>query len=134
MKALPHQKARVIALRKQGLTYSEILARVPVAQSSVSLWCRDVQLSHKQNVRIAQVRNEGIKLGASIRHNRAIALKQSIVQSAADEIKHISTRELWLIGVALYWAEGSKQSVKTVSQGIKFTNSDANMIKILTSG
>lgn len=39
----------VRALRSQGLSYREILARVRVSKSSVSLWCRDVELEPHQN-------------------------------------------------------------------------------------
>lgn len=81
-------------------------------------------------MRIKKVRADGVKLGATTRHNNAAKLKREIIVKAANEITTISKRELWLIGIALYWAEGSKQSTKTVSQGIKFTNSDPYMIKL----
>lgn len=114
----------------QGLTYSEILEQIPVAQSSISLWCRSVPLTFKQTKRIQKIRTEGIKNGALTRHNNAIKLKEDIILKSAGEISDISDRDLWLIGIALYWAEGSKQKTKTVSQGIKFTNSDPSMIKL----
>ena len=34
------------------------------------------------------------------------------------------------MGVMLYWAEGSKQKVHLVSQGVAFSNSDPMMVKI----
>ena len=34
------------------------------------------------------------------------------------EIDNISERELWLAGIMLYWAEGSKQKETNVSVGI----------------
>lgn len=42
----------------------------------------------------------------------------------------LTNREIWLIGSALYWAEGSKQKELTPSTGIVFTNSDPEMFKI----
>lgn len=130
MKALPKLREKAITLRKQGMTYSEILKLVPVAQSSISLWCRNIPLTAEQTNHIQQARTEGIKRGATSRHNQATKLKQDIISSSASEILTISNRDLWLIGIALYWAEGSKQGPKTISQGIKFTNSDSKMIKV----
>ncbi|KKU45706.1 MAG: hypothetical protein UX64_C0025G0004 [Microgenomates group bacterium GW2011_GWC2_46_7] len=112
------------------MTYSEILKLVPVAQSSISLWCKDIKLGQIQIDRIQKIRAEGVKLGARNRHDAATKLKKQIITRATNEIKTVSKKELWLIGIALYWAEGSKQSLKAASQGVKFTNSDPNMIKI----
>ncbi len=47
-----------IALRKKGLSYREILKRVFVAKSTLSLWLGDVGLSKKQKQRITQKRIE----------------------------------------------------------------------------
>lgn len=130
MRALKRLQKQAISLRKQGLTYSEILKQVPVAQSSISLWCRNVPLTKSQRARIEKVRNDGVKLGAVTRHNTAVKTREKTILGAKQMIENISDRELWLIGVALYWAEGSKQSAKDVSQGVKFTNSDPEMIKL----
>lgn len=43
-------------LRRQGLSYSEIANRLNVAKSSVSVWCRDIQLSKKQIARLERIR------------------------------------------------------------------------------
>lgn len=123
-------RQKAIKLRKKGLSYSEILKLVPVAQSSISLWCRQVTLTPNQIARLQKLREEGVHRGSVQRHITASKLKQDIIFRATEEIKRISNRELWLIGVALYWAEGSKQHKKSVSQGVKFTNSDPNMIMI----
>lgn len=44
MKAKVDAQQAVRDLRAQGLSYREILQRVPVAKSSISLWCRTVEL------------------------------------------------------------------------------------------
>ena len=46
------------------------------------------------------------------------------------DITHITKRELWLIGVALYWAEGSKEKEYYPGSGIQFGNSDPRMIQV----
>ena len=130
MKALPKLRAKAIALRREGLSYSEILKLIPVAQSSISLWCRDIELTKTQVSRLKILRREGVERGAALRQSIASKLKQEIISRSIKEVKQITDRELWLIGVSLYWAEGSKQHRTSVSSGIKFTNSDPNMIKI----
>lgn len=130
MKALPNLKAKAIALRKEGLSYSEILKQIPVAQSSISLWCRNIKLTKVQVSRLKKLRQEGVERGSFLRHEIASKQKQDIISRSIKEVKQITNRELWLIGIALYWAEGSKQHSTSVSSGIKFTNSDPNMIKI----
>ncbi|MDO8492324.1 MAG: hypothetical protein Q7S34_01630 [bacterium] len=52
-----------------------------------------------------------------------------ILKKAEKEVGQVSNRELWLIGVALYWGEGSKQKEYYPSAGVSFSNSDPIMIK-----
>ena len=37
---------------------------------------------------------------------------------------------MWLIGTALYWAEGSKQKEYQPGSGVKFSNSDPKMVAL----
>lgn len=57
-----------------------------------------------------------------------IKRETTTIQAAKKEIMRISNRELWLIGTALYWAEGAKQKEHNVSQKVSFNNSDPKMI------
>ncbi len=123
-------RAKAVSLRKQGLSYSEILKVVPVAQSTISVWCKDIVLDNRQLARLQNLRELGVQRGATTRHNYAEVIKKSIYDRSVAEVGTITDRELWLIGTALYWGEGSKQRSKTGSQGVKFTNSDPSMIKL----
>ena len=49
-------KLEAIELRKAGLTYSEILSKIPVAKSTLSDWLYSVGLSKKQKQRITEKR------------------------------------------------------------------------------
>jgi len=124
------EKQKAITLRKKGLSYNEILKRVPVAKSTLSLWLRDIRLAKRQKQRFTKKRRMAqIKAQQTCRNNR-IKVTEEIKLLARKEIDKISERELWLIGVALYWAEGTKQKETNVSQAVRFGNSDANMVKI----
>jgi hypothetical protein len=95
----------------------------------VSVWVRDVPLSKKTMISIknrshtaaavekrreARLRNED--------HKRNVALSKAV-----DEIPTLTGRELFLIGIALYWGEGTKKK-----RGVaEFTNSDPVMVKVM---
>lgn len=126
------EKVKAIELRKQGKTYSEIQKIIPISKSCLSYWLRDTKLNMWQLKRIYQknleIRRKFIDYN-QFKRKQAIATKNYISQLAQREIKRISRRELKLIGAALYWAEGTKISVR--GGLISFTNSDAVMIKLI---
>lgn len=129
MKVLERNKA--IKLRRRGRTFGEILKEVSVSKSTLSYWLRDIALTQKQVSRI-QYKNDKIK-EKFIRHNElkkkeANDRKEAIINSAIREIDAISKRDLKLVGVALYWAEGYKGERST---GADFINSDPAMIKLM---
>lgn len=123
-------REKAIDLRKQGFTYSEILERIPVAKSTLSLWLRSVGLSKKHEQRITEKKLMSAKKGADIRRQQRIKKSEIIENRAKKEVGGISRKELLLIGVALYWAEGSKQKEHNISQKVAFSNSDPEMLKL----
>ncbi len=123
-------KQHVIALRKAGKTYSEILAKIPVAKSTITLWLQDVHLAKKQKQRITAKKIAASIRGGLARKTDRINRTKIIHEVAKNEIFQISKRELWLIGIALYWAEGSKSKIHNPSLGIVFTNSDYEMVQV----
>lgn len=130
MITLSQQKQVAIQLRKQGKTYSEILAVVPVAKSTLSLWLRSVGLSKAQTQRITKKRCDAQKRGAQARKQQRLDSTRNILTSAKQEIGALSPRERLLIGATLYWAEGAKEHEgTTVSQPVDFGNTDAAMLR-----
>ncbi len=122
------EKERAIKLRKRGFSYSEILKEVPVAKSTLSLWLRSVGLAKKQKQRLTEKRVAAALRGAMAKRDYRLAITKEIKDKARNEIKRLSTRELWLVGTALYWAEGSKE--RTKSSNVQFGNSDPQMIRL----
>lgn len=117
-------------LRREGKTYSEILRVIPVAKSTISLWLQEVGLSKPQKQRITEKRIQGQRRGAEARRSERIARQTHIIQKACSEIGSISNRELWLIGSALYWAEGSKEKEYKTGSRTAFSNSDPKMLAL----
>jgi len=66
----------------------------------------------KQKQRLTEKKLVAIKKGGEARHRERIKRTKEIKTTAKKEIKEISDRELWLIGIALYWAEGTKEKNK----------------------
>jgi len=122
------EKQKAIKLRKEGKTYSEILAEIPVAKSTLSEWFKSVQLAKSQKQRITKKRKASALRGAESRHQTRLSEVKSFERDGLTDVGAISARELWLIGVALYWAEGSKQHEHSPSTGVVFNNSDSRML------
>lgn len=123
-------KQKAIELRKAGKTYSEILQEIPVAKSTISLWLREVGLSISQKQRITEKRKQAQRKGAFIQKYKRIKRQKELIRNAKLEIKSLSEKELWLIGIALYWAEGSKEKEGNPGSGVSFSNSDPRMIAL----
>ena len=122
------EKERAIKLRKQGFSYSEILKEIPVAKSTLSLWLRSVGLSKKQKQRLTEKKLASMKKGWEACRRKRLNITELIKSEARKEIKKITKRDLWLIGTALYWAEGAKEKKWNSGVSLKFSNSDPIMI------
>lgn len=102
-------RARARELRLQGMTYDRIQLELGCSKSSISLWVRDLpkpERTHRPTgtdmVRAQQGRAEA--------HARRKTGYEETRQSAREEIGTLTDRELFLLGVGLYWAEGARQS------------------------
>lgn len=130
MKAKTKEKYLAIKLRKQGLSYSEIKEKIPVSQATLSLWLKSVILSEVHTKRLEDRIKKGQIKGAKMRRQKRISDTQEIYRAAKQDIGRISRRELWLMGTALYWAEGTKAKSYRPSCGLIFSNSDPEMIRV----
>lgn len=127
-------REKAINLRRKGLSYSEILQKIPVAKSTLSLWLRSVGLSKKQIQRLSRKKLLAIRKGGQSRKKWRLDSTKLIKKQAHLEIKkkikRIDTRDLWLMGIMLYWAEGSKDKEYKPGQSVIFSNSDSLMINV----
>ena len=84
------EKNKAIELRKQGLSYKEILEQISVAKSSLSLWLRNVGLSKKQKQRLTKKKIASALRGALSRKNQRLDIVKRISGAAKDEIGKIN--------------------------------------------
>ncbi|OGM98461.1 MAG: hypothetical protein A2915_00665 [Candidatus Yanofskybacteria bacterium RIFCSPLOWO2_01_FULL_41_34] len=118
-------------LRKGGYSYSEIQKFCSVPKSTLSYWFRGIKLSEPQLVRLKKKRIEAVQRGSKIRTLKTHKAIEEIQKTSAKDIGQISKRELWLMGVVLYWRERllNKQD-SDLKKGVRFTSSDPNLIKL----
>lgn len=127
MKSKEKSLARI--LRSRGYSMKEISRKLSISKSTVSLWVGDIELTPEQKRRLSEkgVSKAVIEQRRATRLTNENARRQLIVDAAKEQIKDITFRELWLIGVMLYWAEGGK----TLRGVVRFSNSDPEMIRIM---
>jgi hypothetical protein len=121
-------RERARALRREGMTYDRIQVELGCSKSSISLWVRDLPKPEPRYTPEEQraLMNEGL---ARMRSARDEERKQA-KERAAAEVGSLSPRELFLIGVGLYWAEGSKDKPYARREDVLFVNSDPGMIRV----
>ncbi len=130
MRSLVGEKKLAIQLRKRGKTYGEILKKVSVSKSSLSLWLRKVEVPSEFISRIRQKKLEAVALGWEARRRERIDRTQRITDAARREVKKLFIEPLWLVGVTLYWAEGHKEKLWRTGTLVTFTNMDENTVII----
>ena len=125
------EKENAIALRKQGKTYSDILRAIPVAKSTLGIWLKEAKLSIPEQQKFTEEKRLASLRGGQAKKKQRIEKRSQILSNAKSDISHISTHELFLIGVTLYWAEGSKEKEYRPGSTFAFSNMDPKIIQIL---
>ncbi|MFD8129347.1 hypothetical protein [Streptomyces mirabilis] len=114
-------------LRLQGWTYDQIQMELGCSKGSISLWVRDLPKPERRDP------SEQAKLASRKRWDHELAVRdeerQKTKAAAAAEIGTLSDRELFLVGVGMYWAEGSKDKPYDRRENVTFVNSDPGMIE-----
>lgn len=124
-------RARAIGLRRDGLTYNEIAAQLKVSKSSLSLWLRDVVLDPEAAARLDAARNSGRNKGASSRRTTREQREREIKAAAIRDMPGaFGDMEIFVAGLALYWAEGAKAKPWSPSRGVSLINSDPDVIRV----
>jgi len=131
MKLRLEDKRKAIELRIQGKSFREIRSIIPnLSKSTLSGWLKNVKLTPEQEKRLRKnikkiTYNARVK-SAWTRKQKRIAQIKYITKQARKELPSLLKNPLFLIGLSLYWAEGSKSS-----ESVQFTNSDPRLIKIM---
>jgi hypothetical protein len=124
-------KPQAIKLRKQGKTFPEIRSVVgDIPKGTLSNWLKDIELTKKQSERIRQIMSDkgaiGRHLGAQKNHKNRIERLLKIEQIAKAEFEKFHQEPLFIAGLVLYLAEGSKKS-----EQFQFMNSDPKLVNYM---
>ncbi|MFG2643684.1 hypothetical protein ACGFYP_22255 [Streptomyces sp. NPDC048370] len=121
-------RERARELRAGGMTYDQIQVELGCSKSSISLWVRDLPKPERQRTReeASAIARKGWEATLRVREEERTRTKQA----AAAEVGILSDRELFLMGVGLYWAEGTKDKPHARRERVAFVNSDPGMIKV----
>jgi transcriptional regulator with XRE-family HTH domain len=112
--------------RIEGASIKEIARRTGAAQSSISRWVRDIELTEEQReaLRIAAYNGhvKGRTMNALLRREARL-----IAQEEGRSLARQGDR-CFAAGCMLYWAEGSRNR-----NSIRFVNSDPEMVRFFVS-
>ncbi|MFC7220466.1 hypothetical protein ACFQLX_20205 [Streptomyces polyrhachis] len=122
-------RAKARELRLQGMSYDEIQLELGCSKSSISLWVRDLP---KPEPRRTKVEQAALARRARWDHELKIRDKQRqrTKEEARKEVGELTDRELFLVGIGLYWAEGAKSKPYRPNERVIFVNSDPDMIAL----
>ncbi|MFK4153317.1 hypothetical protein ACI2LV_15225 [Streptomyces fungicidicus] len=120
------EKARELRLR--GWTYDRIQVELGCSKGSISLWVRD--LPKPERKRSPEEASAIARRGWEATLRRREEERQRTKAAAAAEIGALTDRELFIAGVALYWAEGAKDKPYARRENVQFVNSDPGVIQL----
>ena len=106
-------KEKALRLRSKGLSYNDILKKIPVTKSTISLWCRYVILTPEQEGKLKEKSKksglDGIKAIQTMFWQRRC---QAFLEGVALSQKLGAKDPELFAGLMLYWAEGTKKVVQ----------------------
>jgi len=128
--AKKQQKEQALKLRSAGVSIGDIANRLSISKSTASYWCRNIQLSPSQIKKLYEKQKRAAMASITIlaeknRRKRIATTKEMTIRGNID-VGRITKRDLFIIGLALYWGEGYKKG----SQEFGFTNSDPEIVKV----
>ena len=125
------ERLTAVGLRRNGASYAELRQQFGMAKSTLWRWLKAEGLVETHPQRLTELKRIAQRKGAAVVKAQRLARTHTIMEEAAREISGLSQRDLWLLGLALYWAEGSKQKPGNVSASVIFTNSDPVAVRLM---
>jgi hypothetical protein len=132
-RALDEVRRTCRQLRAAGLTYGEIQERTGVSKASLSLWLRDLPTPCRSEQRQVENLRRIVGRGGAIQRQRALERRSVRVAGGAAKIGPIDARELFMLGLALYWAEGTKDKPWNRNGRVVIINSDPTVLSVFLS-
>lgn len=117
-------KEKVINYREQGYSYNMISEKLGLAKSTLSDWLKEVP--YKPNKEVKKRIESGRIKSAEYKHNQKVNSIKEMKRIAKKELGKLTKRDLWLLGIGLYFGEGTK-----LQECAQIANSDPEIIKLI---
>ena len=125
-----NDREQAMVLRRSGMTYSDIKARLGIPRSTLSTWFKDQQWSEEVTRETIRRRVDASKIRLmvlnAIRGSRLKKIYEEARQDAIGDYGELKLHPLFIAGVMTYWAHGDKTSKSRVS----VSSCDPAVIKI----
>ncbi len=117
------------SLRKKGTSVRDVAKLLGISRSTASIWCRDIVLSEEQIIKLENNKMRGSYKGRLLggltnKRKREASLVQS-KEEAKVIISKVSKRDIFMLSLGLYWAEGHK-----TGRTFGLVNSDPDILRI----
>jgi hypothetical protein len=126
-------REQATVLRKSGMSYSDIIARMAIPRSTLSKWFKDQNWSNDIAIDCADsARNSGaIRFAVlnTVRRGRLDSLRKQARQDALLDFDDLKYHPLFLAGVVSYWMHGDMKSKNRVC----FSSSDPDKVNLFKS-
>ncbi|MDB5245243.1 MAG: hypothetical protein JWN90_348 [Parcubacteria group bacterium] len=128
-------KEEAFRLRLEGKSYNEIRKLLGIrSKSTLGVWFKELTLTPqaasllKRNIDLATKRK---LLAFNANRSERIRLENLEARRKGSlEVGQLSKRDLFILGIALYWGEGTKSEGNSSYNSLSFSNSDPEMIEV----
>ncbi len=114
-------------MRENGTSIGDISIGLGVNKSTVSYWCKNIELKESAIQKIKTKGREksirGLLRYSELKRKERIDRNYKQKQDGADFVGNISKRDVLMTGLGLYWGEGYKEGE------LGFTNSNPKIIQ-----
>jgi hypothetical protein len=117
-------KSKALKMRRRGQSYNSIKLKLGMSKSTLSLWFRDMPLSKERINKLRANNPERIKKFRDTMAKKQLAVQDLAYKNISKDVGVFSNRDLFISGLFLYWAEGSK----TKKTAIALTNTNPQML------
>lgn len=123
------EKAKAIELRRQGKTYNEINDLLGISKSTLSGWLCNYPLTKQQidslSKHIKERKIIRIEKTSRVRYLQIQKRIKQDYENAKRKLLPLTKKELYLLGLFLYWGEGTKG----FSGRLSLNNTDPKVVK-----
>jgi len=123
-------KEKVRILRFKGYSLSQIYQKTKIPKTTIRTWISDIKITVKQRnilkARTQRALQKGRIKNQKMQKQSRVKKEKELFRDGIKELGGVNNRELFITGVALYWAEGFKNKHE---HRLGFCNSDPDMIK-----